>query len=169
PYPSGRASHAVLAGIANLGLRAPDVKALTMFVPPLVARLIGRPFRSDMSFAYARLCAPLLGALMLRDGAIDPRAFTVETFADAEIAALASRIEIEKDSNEDPNALSPQRLLVELSDGFIELEVPHTLGSPAAPLSTAQAAAKLDLARALAPGADPLLFDAPLAWFTEPA
>lgn len=169
PFPSGRASHAMLGGIANLGLTVADVKALTAFVPPLVARLINRPFRADMSPAYARLCAPLLGALMLRDGAIDPRAFTAQTFADPDIAALARRVEVAVDSNENPNALGPQRLLIEVRDGFIDLAIPHTLGSPDAPLTPAQAAAKRDLARALAPAADPRLFDAPLAWFTEPA
>ena len=58
------------------------------------------------------------------------------------------------------------RLIV---DG-VEHVIPATLGSPAAPLSAEQAAAKRDLARDLsAPGCDPRLFDDPLAYFTEPA
>lgn len=167
PFPSGRASHALIGAIVELGLRPEDVQSLDMFVPPLVHRLIGRPFRADMTPAYARLCGPLLAALALRDGVIDPRAFTPATFADPVIAELAGRIAIRIDSNPDPNALRPQRLVVHAADGIIERQIPHTLGSPQSPLSPAQAAAKLNLARALAPAAEDLrIFDNPLSYFT---
>lgn len=167
PYPSGRASHALIGAIGELGLGAQDVEALEMHVPPLVHRLIGRPFRPDMTPAYARLCGPLLAALALRDGLIDPRAFTPGTFADPAIAALARRIAILPDGNPDPNALSPQRILVHVADGHIDMEIPHTLGSPASPLSPEQAEAKLRLARDLAPAdADPRIFADPLSYFT---
>ncbi len=167
PFPSGRASHALIGAIGELGLGAQDVEALKMHVPPLVHRLIGRPFRPDMTPAYARLCGPLLAALALRDGLIDPRAFTPGTFADPAIAALAGRIAILPDDNPDPNALSPQRMVVHVADGHIDMEVPHTLGSPASPLSPAQAEAKLRLARDLAPAdADPRIFADPLSYFT---
>jgi hypothetical protein len=119
-----------------------------------------------MTPGYARLCLPVLAALMLRDGHIDPRRFTPETFADPSVAALAARVAIRDDGNPDPNALSPQRLAITLSDGTgAEYAIPATLGAPDAPLSPEQAAAKRDLARALAPQADPGLFDDPLAWF----
>lgn len=168
PYPSGRASHAMIGAILNPGIRAEEVEALEMFVPPLVHRLIGRPFRPDMTPAYARLCGPLLAALALRDGVIDPRAFTPETFAEPTLAALAGRIAIQVDDNPDPNALSPQRMLVHDAEGHLDLEIPHTLGSSESPLSPAQAEAKRALARDLAPAdADPRLFDAPLAYFTD--
>lgn len=168
PYPSGRASHAMIGAILNPGIRAEEVEALEMFVPPLVHRLIGRPFRPDMTPAYARLCGPLLAALALRDGVIDPRAFTPVTFADPALAALAGRIAIRIDDNPDPNALSPQRMVVRHAEGHLDLEIPHTLGSPESPLSPAQAEAKRALARDLAPAAaDPRLFDAPLAYFTD--
>ena len=167
PYPSGRASHALLGAIGELGLRAQDVEALEMFVPPLVHRLIGRPFSAEMTPAYARLCGPLLAALALRDGVIDPRGFTRETFADPALAELAGRITIQHDDNPDPNALSPQRMVVHVADGHIDMEIPHTLGSPESPLSTEQAEAKLTLARDLAPvDADPRIFADPLAYFT---
>jgi 2-methylcitrate dehydratase PrpD len=167
PFPSGRASHGMLGAIFDLGLRAEDVEAIEMFVPPLVHRLIGRPFRPDMTPAYARLCGPLLAALALRDGVIDPRCFTPAAFADPQLAELAGRITITVDDNPDPNALSPQRMVVHGKTGRIETEIPHTLGSPAAPLSRAQAEAKLALARALAPvDHDPRIFTDPLAYFT---
>ena len=69
------------------------------------------------------------------------------------------------DDNPDLNALSPQRLVL---DGHRTLLVPHTLGSPQAPLSPAQAAAKLTLAHELAGDADSRIFTDPLGYFTEP-
>lgn len=168
PYPCGRASHGLLAGILDLKLRGDDVVALTAYAPPLVKRLVGRPMRPGMTPAYARLCAPFLAALVLEEGAVDPRRFTPDAFADPRLGQVAGRVAIEVDASDDPNALAPQRLRAELRDGSVEVEVPRTLGHPDAPLSPEQAAAKRDLARALAPTADPRLFDDPLAWFTEP-
>ena len=186
PYPSGRASHGVLGVVQGLrhsresGTPAsaatllhegslppafPGVTTIDAYVPPLVHRLVGRPMLADMTPAYARLCLPFLVALMLGDGVIDPRRFTRETFGDPALAALAARVRVTVDANPDPNALSPQRLVID-GESF---DIPDTLGSPAAPLSAAQAAAKTDLARTLAGTvADDRLFDDPLAYFTEP-
>jgi 2-methylcitrate dehydratase PrpD len=173
PYPSGRASHAVLGTLAELlreGAIAADVIAtIDAEVPPLIARLVGRPLTTAMTPAYARLCLPFLTALMLRDGRIDPRRFTADSFADADLRALAEKLAITVDANPDPNALSPQRLIITLTDGTcIERAVPDTLGSPGAPLDDTGRAAKRDLARDLAhPADDPSLFDTPLAYFTH--
>ncbi len=170
PYPSGRASHAALGTLAALDVATDDIAWIELFAPPLIKRLVGRPFHAEMTPAYARLCLPLLSALMLQDKCIDPRRFTPATFADPALADLAGRTIVNDDGNPDPNALSPQRLVMTRKDGSVsEYSIPATLGSPDAPLSAAQSAAKRDLARALAPAADPRLFDAPLAWFTEPA
>lgn len=162
PYPSGRASHAVLSTVAAHR----DAQVVEARVPPLIARLVGRPPIDGMSPAYARLCLPLLVALMQQDGRIDPRRFTPATFHDPDVRARAARVRIATDDNPDPNALFPQRVWL---DGVLH-EVPHTPGSPEAPLTAAQAAAKRALARELAPtGHDPRLFTDPLACFTEPA
>ncbi len=161
PYPSGRASHGVLGALAG----KPDATRIDAYIPPLVARLVGRPMHADMTPAYARLCLPFLAALMLTDGRIDPRRFVAATFADADLLALASRVVVHVDANSDANALSPQRLVI---DGD-SIDIPATLGSPAATLPPAQAAAKLALARDLAPAADPRIFDDPLGYFTGPA
>ncbi|WP_176593921.1 MmgE/PrpD family protein [Sphingobium sp. EM0848] len=174
PFPSGRASHAVLATLDTL-LREGDVDAgsvvkIEAFVPPLIQRLVGRPFQADMTPAYARLCLPLLVALMLTDGRIDPRRFTPVTFADPAIAALAGRLVITLDGNDDPNALSPQRLVVTRRDGSVlERVIPATLGHPDAAMSPAQTQAKRSLAHELAASEpDPLLFSDPLSYFTRP-
>ena len=170
PYPSGRASHAALSMLADLALDPASIERIELFAPPLIQRLVGRTMPRSMEPAYARLCLPLLAALMVNDGVIDPRRFTESTIFDPAIADLARRVLVTVDGNLDPNALSPQRLVVTLSGGkTITRDVPDTLGSPAAPLSRDQKAAKLSLARALAgANADARIFDDPPAYFMEP-
>lgn len=170
PYPSGRASHAVLGTLADLALDPASVATMEAHVPPLVARLVGRPVIGDMTPAYARLCLPMLAALMLTDGRIDPRRFVSETLADPALQALAHTLVVTGDGNPDPNALFPQKLIVRLTDGgVVERAIPHTLGSPDAPLSPDGTAAKRALARSLADDdIDPRLFDDPLSYFAHP-
>jgi 2-methylcitrate dehydratase PrpD len=169
PFPSGRASHAVLATLADVRESGKTIAGITAYVPPLIQRLVGRAFKADMTPAYARLCLPLLCALMLRDGRIDPRRFTAETFADPVIQELAAMVSIELDGSADGNALSPQRLVVAYADGGSDdILIPHTLGSPDAPLSPTQAAQKYDLCRVLAGDCDPRIFNDPLSYATDP-
>lgn len=168
PFPSGRASHAALGALQALA--GQGVERIELACPPLIHRLVGRPYKQDMTPAYARLCLPFLAALMHTDGRIDPRRFTPENFADPALAALAGKVALVADGNADPNALFPQELRVSLTGGTTQtIAVPHTLGSPDAPLSPAQTQAKLDFARELAPaGHDPRLFSDPLTYFTDP-
>jgi 2-methylcitrate dehydratase PrpD len=189
PFPSGRASHGALGALQLLrhpreggeptpeaatngqigswapafaGVTIDNVASITLHAPPLIHRLVGRPYKPRAPMSYNRLCLAFLAPLVLRDGVIDPRL----TETDAE---LAERTSVVFDGNPDGNALSPQRLVVMLKDGsIIEHNIPATLGSPAAPMTPAQAASKNDLCRALAPDADPRIFDAPLAYATEP-
>ncbi len=168
PYPSGRASHAALGALEVLRPDAGQVARIELAAPPLIHRLVGRPYKADMTPAYARLCLPFLAALMIADGRIDPRRFTPEGFSDPALAALAGKVHLLADGNTDPNALFPQRLAITLSDGsHREQPIAATLGSPANPLTAAGAEAKLALARELAPpAADPQIFTDPLAYFT---
>lgn len=174
PFPSGRASHAVLGTIDALlrsgEIAADQIERIEAFVPPLIHRLVGRPMHDEMTASYARLCLPFLTALMLTDGRIDPRRFTPVTFADPAIAALARRLSVALDGSSDPNALEPQRLVITTADGrTIEQHVAHTLGSPEAAMNDEQTRAKRGLARELAgDAADPRIFDNPLGYFTEP-
>ncbi|HEU4970204.1 MmgE/PrpD family protein [Sphingomonas sp.] len=163
PYPSGRASHAVLSTLAALR-KDGKIARVEAHVPPLIARLVGRPPQPGMTPAYARLCLPLLTELMIEDGRIDPRRF-------ADLPAIPpDRFRILVDGNPDLNALSPQRVIVTYADGRrVDRTVPNTLGSPDAPFSSEQAAAKRNLARELAPPeADSRIFDHPLDYFTDP-
>jgi 2-methylcitrate dehydratase PrpD len=166
PFPSGRASHGALGAVQDLRgsrkISLENVAAIELFAPPLIHRLVGRPYRPDAPMSYNRLCLAFLAPLMLRDGHIDPRC--TET-----IPALAERVTVTLDGNADGNALSPQRLVVTLSDGAtVECAIPANPGSPAAPMTTAQASAKYDLCRALAGDCDPRLFDHPLQYATDP-
>jgi 2-methylcitrate dehydratase PrpD len=163
PWPSGRASHATLAALEGLG--AAQVTRIEAEVPPLIARLVGRPWQEGMTPAYARLCLPFLVALMLTDGRIDPRRFTPANFADSGLRALGARLELRVDANPDLNALAPQRFRLHLAEAEVrDVLVPATLGSPANPLTPSQHRAKLDFARSLA--ASPAAAPDPLTQLT---
>jgi 2-methylcitrate dehydratase PrpD len=171
PFPSGRASHAALGKLQQLALDPVAVERIELVCPPLIRRLVDRAYAPDMKPAWARLCMPYLAALMLVDGRIDPRRFTAEDIADPALGALAGRVRLLADGNDNPNALFPQRLTIVGRDGArAEHRIDHTLGSPENPLSPDQAKAKRDLARELAPSAaDGRIFDNPLDYFTDPS
>lgn len=173
PYPSGRASHGALGALAALrregAVDPARVAAIDLHAPPLIARLVGRPAHAAMTPAHARLCLAFLAPLMLRDGRIDPRAFTPATFADPALARLAARVRVHDDGGGDGNAMTPQRIVVTGADGArIERAIPATLGSPDAPMDAATAADKYALCRALAGACDPRIFDDPLGYATDP-
>lgn len=166
PFPSGRASHGALGALQGLRIdrriSLNTVESIELFAPPLIHRLIGRTYRPDAPMSYNRLCLAFLAPLMLRDAHIDPR--HIQT-----IPSLAEKVIVTLNANPDGNALSPQRLVVRLKDGsIIEQNIDANLGSPAAPISPAQYAAKYDLCRILAPNCDPRIFDDPLSYATEP-
>lgn len=167
PYPSGRASHGALGTLSDLkesgAVQPAQVASIRLFAPPLIHRLIGRAHVRGAPQSHNRLCLAFLAPLMLRDGFIDPRlAETDET--------LAAKVEVIPDGNPDVNALGPQRLVLACHDGReIVRDIPATLGSPKAPLSAPQSAAKLQLCRTLAPNAPPGLFTAPLDFATDPS
>ncbi len=170
PFPSGRASHAALGQLAQLALDPGTVVGIELACPPLIRRLVARAYKPDMTPAYARLCLPFLTALMLTDGRIDPRRFVPDQIADPAFAALAAKVALVPDGNDDPNAMFPQELRVTLSSGETQTHaIAATLGSPENPLSKAQTRAKFELAQELAsPGHDPRLYTDPLAFFTRP-
>jgi hypothetical protein len=152
-----------LAELQNAGaVSLETVLSVELFAPPLIHRLVGRQYRHDAPMSYNRLCLAFLAPLMLRDGYIDPR------LNDA-IPSLAEKVTVTLDENPDGNAMSPQRLVVKFKDGAtIERQIDANLGSPDAPMSPAQYAAKYDLCRALAPNCDPRIFDDPLSFATDP-
>jgi aconitate decarboxylase len=149
PFPSGRATHGGVDGLLRLIAEAPiahdEVETVRFLVPPLTARLVGRPLQDDMTVAYARLCLQFVGATCLRFGTVGLEHFTPARLRDPDTLVLARRLSVESDGNPDPNALGPQRAEVRLASGRMrEAAVEHVLGSPERPLTDAQARAKFD-------------------------
>ena len=174
PFPSGRASHGVLGAIDDLlregAIDPAQVEAVEIFAPPLIHRLVGRPYDIEMTPSYARLCLAFLVPLMLRDSRIDPRCFAAEEFANPELKSLGEKVSVVIDDNPDHNALAPQKLTLNLKSGeVVERTISANLGSPDVPMSEAQTQSKHDLVRSLASDdCDPRIFDDPLAYATEP-
>lgn len=173
PFPSGRASHGALGALSQLhgeGLCLSDVVKAELFAPPLIHRLVRRPYKADMTAAYARLCLPILVPLMLRDGLIDPAKFNGDALHDPALVALAKQVSVKLDGNADGNAMDPQRLVITGSSGeTIERIIKANLGSVANPMTAAQSVQKYDLCRRLAgPHVDARLFDDPLSYIAEP-
>ncbi len=169
PFPSGRASHGALGALEQLhreGVRVGDVARLELFAPPLIERLVGRPYKPDMTAAYARLCLPILAPLMLRDGIIDPALFDDGALHAGELTQLAANVSVSLDGNCDGNAMAPQRLVLTTKAGeIIERIITANLGSIANPMNADQSAAKYALCRRLAGDAgDPRIFDNPLSY-----
>ena len=140
PFPAGRATQATLTALMDMQLSDPftmeDVTQLTVHVPPLIMLLVGRPYGPDMEAAYARLCLPCIAPMMIRHGRIDPRRFTSEHFGAPQALFDASKIHVELDGNTNPNALSPQRIEIEFSDGrAMERIVDAPFGSPSRPMT----------------------------------
>ncbi|MEP3226203.1 MAG: MmgE/PrpD family protein [Parasphingorhabdus sp.] len=173
PFPSGRASHGILGAIDDMirdgSIDSGQVQSVDIEAPPLIHRLVGRPYKTDMTASYARLCLAFLVPLMLRDQIIDPRCFRKEQFADPDLVRLGGKVSIRIDDNPDHNALSPQKLTIVLTNGTrIERTITDNLGSPSAPMSENQAQSKRDLAKSLADGrCDDRIFTDPLAYATE--
>lgn len=174
PFPSGRASHGILGAIDVMlrdgSLDPAMVQSVDVSAPPLIHRLVGRPYKAAMTPSYARLCLPFLVPLMLRDRIIDPRYFTAAEFANPALAEFGSKVIVRIDDNPDHNALVPQKLNITLTDGTqVKHIITDNLGSPTAPMSDVQTKAKRGLARDLASNiCDPRIFDDPLAYATEP-
>jgi aconitate decarboxylase len=111
PFPSGRATHGGIDALQRLikedGVTADRVVAGRFLVPPLTARLIGRPATEQMTQAYARLCLQYVGAVCLRRGTVGLEEFSAAALTDPQTLTLARRLQIVVDDNPDPNALLP--------------------------------------------------------------
>jgi aconitate decarboxylase len=147
PFPSGRATHGGIDALQRLIQReeitADRMVACRFRVPPLTARLVGRPAIEGMAAGYARLCLQYVGAVCLRRGSVGLADFTASALADPATIALARRLTIIDDGNRDPNALTPQRVEVDLAGGrTVACTVTSVLGSPERPLSPEAARAK---------------------------
>ena len=146
PFPSGRATHAVVD--ACLGFReslgldgaaaAGAVEQVTARVPPLVHHLVGRVVTDDMDVNYARLCCRYVAACVLLRGRVGPEDFRADAMRNPDTLALARRVDVVVDGNPDPNALVPVTVEIALRDGRSETErVEVMYGHPARPMTRA--------------------------------
>ncbi len=148
PFPSGRATHGVLDGVLALqrqhGFAADEVRSIVCTVPPLTARLVGRPARPGIGASQARLSAPYVLACALQEGGVDVDDFAPAALADPARLALAARIAVQVADHPDANALTPVAVSVALGDGRRhEIMVEDVYGSPARPMGREARLAKL--------------------------
>ncbi len=138
PWPTGRAAHGTLDALERLleaGLESKRIERITLKAPALIRRLIDRPAKPGMTAQYARLCLPWLVSVTLARGRVGLTDFTGDALADQERAAFTDRVIIEPDDNPDPNALTPQEIIVHTDDGRAHHHrTEHVRGCPQNPL-----------------------------------
>ncbi|KAA5804549.1 MmgE/PrpD family protein [Alkalicaulis satelles] len=146
PFPTGRAAQGGIVLMQRLrerGISASEIAAIRLIAPPLIARLVGRPAKTDMQVNYARLCFAYCGALALRTGEVRLHGFTPEALGDSDTLALAARISVEADGSDNPAAFTPQTLEARLTDGrLVTLSLDALYGSPRDPMRAQDIAAK---------------------------
>ncbi|MBI1392759.1 MAG: MmgE/PrpD family protein [Alphaproteobacteria bacterium] len=141
PFPTGRAAQGGIVAcqkLRDMGVRPEMIKQLTLTAPPLIKRLVGRPYQEGMGVNYARLCFPYIGARTLIDGAVGLVDFDRNRIDDASSAMLAARIEVADDGAYNPAAFAPQVARALLMDGaVVEARVDALYGSPQDPMDAA--------------------------------
>ena len=139
PFPTGRAAQGGIVAVQHLkeqGVSADNLERLTLTAPPLIGRLVGRPYRDDMAVNYARLCFAYVGAVALVKGTVGLEDFAEAQLRDARIGELARRIEVIDDGSTNPAAFTPQRARAVLKDGrVVETVAKQLYGSPQHPLT----------------------------------
>ena len=139
PFPTGRAAQGGIVAVQQLraqGLTPENMDTLTLTAPPLIHRLVGRPYRDEMTANYARLCFAFSGAIALIDGSVGLHDFSERRLSDKKIAEVASRIKVIDDQSPDPAAFTPQRAVATTKNGdTFETEITELYGSPNNPMS----------------------------------
>jgi 2-methylcitrate dehydratase PrpD len=149
PFPSGRLTHPAIDGVQRLiaahGVRAENISAVRLYLPPLAMRLVGRPIKPDLTANYARLCVPYVVARTLLTGSVGLGDFSEALLRDGPTHALAARVSLHGDGSKDENAVVPQRVEIELRDGTrLDQRVDAALGSPENPLPRAAQITKVE-------------------------
>ena len=145
PFPSGRATHAVVDACQELRARldldgeggGPGmISKVVARVPSLVHHLVGRPVTDNMDVNYARLCCRYVAACALLRGRVSPADFRPDAIRDRGTLELARRVDLVVDGNPDPNALVPVTVEIALGDGRRESECVEVMyGHPARPMT----------------------------------
>ncbi len=148
PYPSGRLTHGVVDGLGRMieehQIAVASIAAVTCRVPPLVARLVGRPDIPHPEPNYAKLCLSFVAGLFLTHGHVDVPDFRERAVLDdPEVHRAAALVEVVQDDNPDQNALDPQTITVRLTTGAEHtITLARVYGHPDRPLTPAENEAK---------------------------
>jgi 2-methylcitrate dehydratase PrpD len=142
PFPSGRATHGIVEACLALRreheIEAAAIDRISVRVPPLVQRLVGRPSRVQMDANYARLSAAYLAARALLTGGVEHEAFTPQAYRHTPTQELAKRVVIDV-LDAGANALTPVEVAIDLRSGTryaTRLDVVY--GNPAKPIGVAE-------------------------------
>lgn len=143
PFPTGRAAHGGLDGIASLcalhTLSPEQISAIHIDAPPLILRLVNRPAVDGMNHNYAKLCMGYIAATWLLTGDVTVADYAPDNLADPVRLALAQKIHMHPNGITDPNALAPQMVRIVLDSGEQhQMVLPAVLGNPARPLTREQ-------------------------------
>lgn len=144
PYPSGRLTHGAVDGLGRLmkkeGFRPDEIAAIRCKVPPLIHRLVGRPLIDEPEANYAKLCLRFVAGVFLARGRVDVPDFRGgEMLTDPQAHRYARLVDVIVDGNPDLNAMNPQTVEVDLTDGRrFSIALPAVYGHPDAPLSRAE-------------------------------
>ena len=147
PFPSGRVTHGVIHAMRGLrqslgitpGNALQRIRSVSVLLPPLGMRLVGRPMVHRPAPNYARLCIPFVAAAEVLYGGVDPTTFVPERLNAPEVEALARRVRTAEKPHPNPNAFYPQTLTLELDDGqAITCEIPYAWGHPQMPLTAGE-------------------------------
>lgn len=161
PFPCAREHHGATGAALRLHseLRASEIEAVTVRVPPNAFALSGKPFPENATVGAAIASAAYNVAVALIQGKVGLEDFTREAIARAEILALARRIEVVEDRGvTDAKALVPQSVRVRLRGGETREAASAAMpGSPEQPLTPAELRRKLE--SCVAYGARPLSAD----------
>lgn len=135
PFPTGRAAHGGLDGIAQLrdamGFAVDEIDSIVIQAPPLIRRLVDRPASETMNHNYAKLCMGYIAATFLLTGDMSVADYEEQALRDPARLALAKLVQMQPNEITDPNALAPQSVRITLKDGRSEqVELPAVLGNP---------------------------------------
>ncbi|MEM9234983.1 MAG: MmgE/PrpD family protein, partial [Pseudomonadota bacterium] len=148
PYPTGRAAQGgiYLAQQAwAQGLAIDDVCSVELSAPPLINRLVGRPYQKEMSANYARLCFAYSGAIALMNGTVRLSDFDISQLRHPSVEELAAKINITVNDVTDPAAFGPQVLTIKLRNAQqVQFKTDALFGSPEIPMSQEDQVSKVD-------------------------
>ena len=139
PFPTGRAAQGGIVAVQQLranGVTPENLNLLTLTAPPLIKRLVGRPYKEDMAVNYARLCFAYSGAVALLYGGVGLNDFAETRLRDKKVAAIARKINVLDDGSTNPAAFCPQIAIAELADGrTAKVRIEALYGAPGNPMT----------------------------------